>query len=239
MEKNIIPKYKRILLKLSGESFSGKHSIDLSSNTIKLLALQLKKLQSANVQIGIVIGGGNIWRGTFDKCLDRVTSDYMGMLATLINSLALQDVLEDQGVPTRVQSAISVQKLAEPFIRRRAIRHLEKGRAVIFSCGTGNPFFTTDTAAVLRAAEIEAEVILKATKVDGVYSEDPKKNTSAKKYNNLTFDEALSNNLKIMDSTAFSLCREKCIPILVFDMNHDDNIVKAVCGENIGTIIHN
>jgi uridylate kinase len=239
MEKNIVPKYKRILLKLSGESFSGKHSIDLSSNTIKLLALQLKKLQSMNVQIGIVIGGGNIWRGTFDKALDRVTSDYMGMLATLINSLALQDALEDNGVPTRVQSAISVQKLAEPFIRRRAIRHLEKGRAVIFSCGTGNPFFTTDTAAVLRAAEIEAEVILKATKVDGVYSEDPKQNTSAKKYNSLTFDEALMKNLKIMDSTAFSLCREKCIPILVFDMNKEDNIVNAVCGENIGTIIHN
>jgi len=231
------PQYKTILLKISGESLSGEQAIDLSSPVVALLAQQLKELQNHAIRVGVVIGGGNIWRGSYDNDIDRVTSDYMGMLATMINSLALQNALEIKGVPTRVQSAIAMQKLAEPFIRRRAIRHLEKGRVVIFACGTGNPFFTTDTAAVLRAAEINAAVIIKATKVDGVYTEDPKKNATARKYQTLTFDDAMYQQLQIMDATAFSLCREKKIPIIVLAMNEPHSIFRAVCGEAVGTKI--
>ncbi|MFH1714614.1 MAG: UMP kinase [Elusimicrobiota bacterium] len=234
-----LSRYKRILIKLSGESLAVNGQSGLSADVVDKLAHQLKKVQALPTQISIVIGGGNIWRGVFGENMDRVTSDYMGMLATMINALALQNALESIGVPTRVQSAINMQKLAEPFIRRRAIRHLEKGRIVIFACGTGNPFFTTDTAAVLRASEVEAEVILKATKVDGVYSDDPVKNKDAKRYTDLSFQEALVENLRIMDATAFSLCREKNIPVIVFDMTKNNNIVDVVCGKNVGTLIHN
>ncbi|MFC1512781.1 UMP kinase [bacterium] len=239
MNKKKETKYKRVLIKISGESFSGVQSIDLQSKTVKMLTAQLKSLRDYNVQISIIIGGGNIWRGSFTKELNRVTSDYMGMLATMINALALQSALENNNIPTRVQSAIEMQKLAEPYIRRRAVRHLEKGRVVIFACGTGNPFFTTDTAAVLRAAETGSEVILKATKVDGVYSDDPNKNIKAKLFEKISFQEAIVKELKIMDATAFSLCREKQIPVIVFNMGREDNIVKAIFGEPIGTLIHN
>ena len=229
--------YKRILIKISGESLSGKQAIDLSSEVITILADQIKELMKLSVQIAIVIGGGNIWRGSFCNEIDRVTSDYMGMLATMINSLALQSALESRGIPTRVQSAIEISKLSEPFIRRKAVRHLEKGRVVILACGTGNPFFTTDTAAVLRASEIEADVIFKATKVDGIYNEDPMKNPKAIKYDEITYDEAVSKNLKIMDATAFSLCMEKKIPIIVLNMKKKNNILKAALGEKIGTLV--
>jgi uridylate kinase len=235
MKENVL--YKRVLLKISGESLVGEQAIDLNSEIIEILVEQIKKLMALSVQLAIVIGGGNIWRGSFTNQIDKVASDYMGMLATMINSIALQNALEIRGIPTRVQSAIEMQKLAEPFIRRKAIRHLEKNRVVIFSCGTGNPFFTTDTAAVLRAAEIEADVILKATKVDFVYSEDPKKNKEAIKYDNLKYEEALHKNLKIMDATAFSLCMEKNIPIIVFNMSKKDNIYNAVIGKKVGTLI--
>ncbi len=229
--------YKRILLKISGESLIGKQNIDLNSDIIELLSEQIKKLLELSVEISIVIGGGNIWRGVFTNKIDKVTSDYMGMLATMINSMALQKALEMHGIVTRVQSAIEMQKLAEPFIIRRAIRHLEKHRVVIFACGTGNPYFTTDTAAVLRASEIEADVILKATKVDYVYNEDPFKNKNAIKYENLTYKDALDKNLKVMDMTAFSLCMEKKIPIIIFNMSKKDNIYNAVLGHKVGTLI--
>ena len=231
-------KYKRILIKISGEALiSNNQAINLSSEVVGSLASQIKKIKKLGVEVSIVIGGGNIWRGTFAKEINSVTSDYMGMLATMINSLALQSALELKGIPTRVQSAIDVQKLSEPFIRRKAIRHLEKGRVVIFACGTGNPFFTTDTAAVLRAAEIDADVIVKATKVDGIYSDDPNKNKEAVRYDEITYDEAFSKNLKVMDATAFSLCREKNIPIIVLNMNKEDNILKAILGEKVGTLV--
>ena len=229
--------YKRILLKISGESLIGKQNIDLNSDIIELLSEQIKKLLELSVEISIVIGGGNIWRGVFTNKIDKVTSDYMGMLATMINSMALQKALEMHGIVTRVQSAIEMQKLAVPFIIRRAIRHLEKHRVVIFACGTGNPYFTTDTAAVLRASEIEADVILKATKVDYVYNEDPFKNKNAIKYENLTYKDALDKNLKVMDMTAFSLCMEKKIPIIIFNMSKKDNIYNAVLGHKVGTLI--
>lgn len=229
--------YKRILLKISGESLIGKQNIDLNSNIIELLSYQIKKLLELSVEISIVIGGGNIWRGVFTNKIDKVTSDYMGMLATMINSMALQKALEMRGIVTRVQSAIEMQKLAEPFIIRKAIRHLEKKRVVIFACGTGNPYFTTDTAAVLRASEIEADVILKATKVDYVYSEDPFKNKNAIKYENLTYKEAIEKKLRVMDMTAFSLCMEKGIPIIVFNMSKEDNIYNAVLENKVGTLI--
>ncbi|MCP4481249.1 MAG: UMP kinase [bacterium] len=232
------PKYKRILIKISGESLvSPSQAIDLSSDNVNRLASQIKEMKSLGVEVAIVIGGGNIWRGSFAKKIDPVTSDYMGMMATMINSLALQSALELKDIPTRVQSAIMIQKLSEPFIRRRAIRHLEKGRVVIFACGTGNPFFTTDTASVLRAAEIDAEIIVKATKVDGIYSDDPQKNSDAVKYYSITFEKAFKKNLKVMDATAFSLCMEKNIPIVVLNMNKENNILKAVLGEKVGTVV--
>lgn len=232
-------KYKKVLLKLSGESLMGKRRYGIDLPTVDKIAEQVKKVKKLLVQIGIMIGGGNIWRGisAAGRGIDRVTADYMGMLATVINALALQNALESHGVNTRVQTSIEMQKLAEPYIRRRAIRHLEKGRVVIFAAGTGNPYFTTDTAAALKAIEINADIILKATNVDGVYTEDPKINPSAKKLKNISYLEAIKKRFKIMDITAFSLCMENKIPIIVFNLNKKDNIKKVILGENIGTII--
>ncbi|MEK6645505.1 MAG: UMP kinase [Candidatus Firestonebacteria bacterium] len=231
------PKYKRVLLKLGGESLSGKGGYGVDFSVINSIALQIKEIKQAGIEMGIVIGGGNIFRGAAAKSMDRVSADYVGMLATVINSLALQDALEKKGVWTRVQTAIEIQKLAEPYIRRRAMRHLEKGRVVIFAAGTGNPYFTTDTAAVLRAIEIGAEVILKATKVDGVYNVDPMIHSNAIKYSRLTYMAALKKRLKVMDSTAFSLCMDNKIPIIVFNLGKKDNIKRVIFGEKIGTLI--
>lgn len=232
-------KYKRILLKLSGEALAGAAGYGIDPETILSIAKQVAEAHKTGVEIGIVIGGGNIFRGiaASAKGMDRASSDYMGMLATCMNALALQDALEKLGVYTRVQSAITMPEIAEPYLRRRAIRHLEKGRIVIFGAGTGNPFFTTDTAAALRAIEIGADIIMKATKVDGVYDKDPMKHKDAVKYETVSFIDALNKQLKVMDSTAISLCMENNLPILTFNLNKDGNIVKAVAGEKIGTII--
>ncbi|MBO9609319.1 MAG: UMP kinase [Paenibacillaceae bacterium] len=234
------PRYKRIVLKLSGEALSGAVGYGIDSQTIVSIAEQVKAVHELNVEVAIVVGGGNIWRGIAGsaKGIDRATADYMGMLATVMNSLALQDALENVGVPTRVQSSITMQQVAEPYIRRRAIRHLEKGRVVIFAAGTGNPYFSTDTTAALRAAEIEAEVILMAkNKVDGVYSADPFKDATAVKYETLTYMDVLNKNLGVMDSTASSLCMDNNIPLLVFSITEQGNIKRAVLGEKIGTIV--
>ncbi len=232
-------KYKRILLKLSGESLAGKGRYGIDSFKVNSIAKQIKKIKRFPLEIGIVIGGGNIWRGmsATAKGFDRVTADYMGMLATVINALALQNALESQGMDTRLQTNIEMQKLAEPYILRRAVRHLEKGRLVIFAAGTGNPYFTTDTAAVLKAIEIKADIILKATNVDGVYDEDPRINPSAKKIKEITYLEAIKRRLKVMDLTAFSLCMENKMPIIVFNMNGKNNIEKVISGEKVGTVI--
>ena len=234
------PKYKRVVLKLSGEALAGQQGYGIDPEMISSIAQQVKEVHELKVEVAIVVGGGNIWRGIAGsaKGIDRATADYMGMLATVMNSLALQDALEQIGVPTRVQSSITMQQVAEPYIRRRAIRHLEKGRVVIFAAGTGNPYFSTDTTAALRAAEIEAEVILMAkNKVDGVYSADPFKDANAKKFESLTFMEMLSKNLGVMDSTASSLCMDNNIPLLVFSITEKGNIKRAVLGEKIGTIV--
>lgn len=231
------PKYKRVLLKISGESLAGDKKVGIDYDTVLKICKAVKKCADAGVEIGIVVGGGNFWRGRSGKQMDRTRADHMGMLATVINSLALGDALEQLGVTVRIQTAIAMQQIAEPYIRARAVRHLEKGRVVIFGCGTGNPFFSTDTAAALRAAEIDADVILKATLVDGVYDSDPKTNPDAKKYDELTFLNIVSNGLMVMDSTAASMCRDNNIPILVFNINDPNNIVSAVAGEKIGTII--
>ncbi len=232
-------KYKRVVLKMSGEVLIGTQRYGIDPEAVKSFAQEIKKVYSLGVQIAVVVGGGNIWRGIspFAQEIDRVTADYMGMLATIINALALQDALEDIGIPTRVQTAIEMAKLAEPFIRRRAIRHLEKKRIVIFAGGTGNPYFTTDTASALRAVEIGAEIILKATKVDGVYDKDPTKYKNAKKFERISFMEAINRRLRVVDATALSLCWENKIPIRVFNMNKIGQIRKAVCGEKVGTII--
>ncbi|MEA3545048.1 MAG: UMP kinase [Thermodesulfobacteriota bacterium] len=232
-------KYQRILLKLSGEALAGQQGYGIDPDVINGIAAEIKEVSALGVEIAVVIGGGNIFRGlaASSKGMDRASADYMGMLATVMNSLAMQDALEKQGVVTRVQSAIDMQQIAEPYIRRRAIRHLEKGRVVIFSAGTGNPYFTTDTAASLRAMEINAEVILKATKVDGVYSADPKKDKDAVKLPTLTYLEVLQKGLKVMDATATSLCMDNNLPMIIFDMTHRDNIKKVVLGEKIGTIV--
>jgi uridylate kinase len=232
-------KYRRILLKLSGEALMGDKGYGIDPSVITGIAQEVKHLIDQGVELALVVGGGNIFRGLAASAsgMDRSTADYMGMLATVMNSLALQDGLEKAGVKTRVLSAIEMREIAEPFIKRRAMRHLEKGRVVIFAAGTGNPFFTTDTAAALRAAEIGAEVLLKATKVDGIYDSDPKKNPNAVKYHTLTFTEALSKDLKVMDATAFSLCRENDLPIIVFDLGQGGNIEKVVHGEPIGTLV--
>ena len=232
--------YKRILLKLSGEALMGQQNYGIDSSRLKEYALEIKKVQEENVEIAIVIGGGNIFRGlaAAGQGMDRVQGDHMGMLATVINALALQSALENEGVSTRVQTAIKIDEVAEPFIRRRAIRHLEKGRVVIFGAGTGNPYFTTDSAAVLRAIEIDADVILKGTRVDGIYNADPEKDEHAKKYNNITFEDVLSKGLKVMDTTAFTLSQENNLPIVVFDMNTKNNLFKVVSGEPIGTKVN-
>jgi len=233
------PCYKRILLKLSGEALAGKQGYGIDPDIIRGIATEIREVVDLGVQLAIVIGGGNIFRGVAASSMgmDRASADYMGMLATVMNSLALQDALEKAGVITRVQSAIEMQEIAEPYIRRRAVRHLEKGRVVIFGAGTGNPFFTTDTAASLRAIEIGAEIILKATKVDGVYDDDPAKNKDAVKFDQLTYLEVLKRGLQVMDSTATSLCMDNELPILVFDLTTSGNIKRVVCGESIGTIV--
>lgn len=231
-----MPKYKRIVLKLSGEALAGSNSVGIDINYVNLIAKQVKKIYELGVEIGIVVGGGNFWRGRDENNIDRATSDYMGMLGTVMNALALQDSLEKLGVITRVQTAIEMKQVAEPYIRRRAIRHLEKGRVVIFSAGVGNPYFSTDTAAALRAAEIDADIILLAKKgVDGIYDSDPNINSNAKKYDNLTYREILNKNLKIMDATATTLCMDNNIPLQVFGIDEEDAMYKVVCGEDIGT----
>ncbi len=233
------PSYKRILLKLSGEALAGRQGYGIDPDIITGVAREIREVVDLGVQLAIVIGGGNIFRGVAASSagMDRASADYMGMLATVMNSLALQDALEKAGVITRVQSAIEMQAIAEPYIRRRAVRHLEKGRVVIFAAGTGNPFFTTDTAASLRAIEIGAEIILKATKVDGVYNADPAKDKDAVKYDSLSYLDVLKQGLEVMDSTATSLCMDNDLPILVFDLTTTGNIKRVVCGDQIGTVV--
>jgi uridylate kinase len=232
--------YKRILLKLSGEALMGQKQYGIDSVRLAEYAEEIKEVVNKGVQVSIVIGGGNIFRGLAgaSQGMDRVQGDHMGMLATVINALALQSALEEAGIETRVQSAIKINEVAEPFIRRRAIRHMEKGRVVIFGGGTGNPYFTTDSAAVLRAIEINADVILKGTRVDGIYTADPEKNKDATKFDTITFKDVLSKGLKVMDSTAFTLSQENELPIVVFDMNTRGNLKKIVSGENIGTVVN-
>lgn len=233
------PIFKRIVLKISGEALQGNSGYGIDYNVLVSIARQIKEVKALGLEIAIVIGGGNIFRGIAGstKGMDRASADYMGMLATVINALALQDALENNGVHTRVQSAIQMQELAEPYIRRRAIRHLEKGRAVIFAGGTGNPYFTTDTTAALRAIEIGAQVILKATKVDGVYSSDPVKNKNAKKFDTLRYIDVLKKGLKVMDATATSLCMDNGLPIIVFNLKKEGNIKRVIMGERIGTTV--
>jgi uridylate kinase len=233
------PRYRRILLKLSGEALGGDTGAGISPEAVHGMAQQIREVRELGVQTVVVIGGGNIFRGVSgsERGIERATADYMGMLATVINSLALQDALEKIGVPTRVQSAITMHQVAEAFIRRRAVRHLEKGRVVIFGGGTGNPFFSTDTAAALRANEIGAEVILKATKVDGIYDCDPKKNAKAKRFPQISYLDALQKQLKVMDSTAFSLCMDNKMPIIVFDFFKPHNLKRVVMGEKVGTVV--
>lgn len=234
------PAYKRILLKLSGEALAGKQGYGINTSVIQQIASEVAEAHQHKVQIGIVIGGGNIFRGVAASAegMDRASSDYMGMLATVINALALQDALEKQNVPTRVQTAIEMAEIAEPYIRRRAIRHLEKGRVVIFGAGTGNPYFTTDTAAALRAMEIGADVLMKATKVDKIYDKDPAKHTDAKPFDKISYIEVLNRGLQVMDLTAVSLCMDNKLPILSFSMIEKSNVLRAVLGEAVGTIVH-
>ncbi len=231
------PKFKRVLLKLSGEALAGGKDSGLDYETIVRYCKSIKKCADLGVQIGIVVGGGNFWRGRSSGDMDRTRADHIGMLATVMNSLALADALEHLGVEVRVQTAIAMQQIAEPYIRLRAMRHLEKGRVVVFGCGTGNPFFSTDTAAALRAAEIDAEIIFKATNVDGVYDSDPRKNPDAKRFDTLTYSDVLRLGLGVMDSTATAMCKDNNIPILVFSLEDPDNIVRAVMGETIGTLV--
>jgi uridylate kinase len=237
----MLPKYKRILLKLSGESLMGDKSFGMDPVVIEQYARDIKGITELGVQVAVVIGGGNIYRGMNEKDtgIERAHGDYMGMLATVINGMAMQAMLEKVGVFTRLQSAIKMEQIAEPYIRRRAIRHLEKGRVVIFGAGTGNPYFTTDTAGSLRAIEIQADVILKGTRVDGIYTADPEKDKTAKKFDKITFQECISKNLKVMDMTAFTLCMENKLPIIVFDMNKSGNLHRVVTGEKVGTLVEN
>ncbi|MCA6508524.1 MAG: UMP kinase [Pseudanabaena sp.] len=235
------PKYKRILLKLSGEALMGDRSFGIDPEVVQDIALQVAEIVKDGTEVAIVVGGGNIFRGIngADKGMDRATADYIGMIATVMNALTLQDAFEhlDEPIQTRVMSAIAMQEIAEPYIRRRAIRHLENNRVVIFGAGSGNPYFTTDTTAALRGAEIDAEVILKATKVDGIYDSDPKKNPDAKRFKSVSFDHALINDLRVMDATAFALCKENGIPIIVFDLGVTGNIRRVIMGESIGTYV--
>jgi uridylate kinase len=239
MKKSDQPKYSRILLKLSGEALGGAGGTGIDGQSVQSMAEQIREVRELGVQVVIVIGGGNIFRGLAgsEKGIERATGDYMGMLATVINSLALQDALEKLGVATRVQTAITMTQIAEPFIRRRAVRHLEKNRVVIFGAGTGNPYFSTDTAAALRANEMGAEAILKATKVDGIYDSDPKKNPKARRFERITYLDALQRQLAVMDSTAFSLCMDNKMPIIVFDLFKPHNLKKVVMGEAVGTLV--
>jgi uridylate kinase len=235
----MVPKYKRVLLKLSGEALMGDKSFGFDNEVIVQYAKDIKSIVELGVQVAIVIGGGNIYRGTneAETGIERAHGDYMGMLATVINGMAMQAGLEKIGVYTRLQSAIKMEQIAEPYIRRRAIRHVEKGRVVIFGAGTGNPYFTTDTAGSLRAIEINAEVILKGTRVDGIYTADPEKVPDAKKFETITFQECISKNLRVMDMTAFTLCMENQLPIIVFDMNKPGNLLRVVRGEKVGTLV--
>lgn len=231
-------KYKRVLLKLSGEALAGEQKTGIDTGTLSRISEKLKQAYEMGVEISIVVGGGNFWRGRSGVGMDRTTADHMGMLATVINALALQDALESRGVPTRVQSAIEMRQIAEPYIRRKAVRHLEKKRIVIFACGTGNPYFTTDTTAALRAAEIDAEVILKATMVDGVYDSDPKTNANAVRFESLPFTDALNMRLGVMDSTAISLCMDNKVPLIVFDLSDPENIIRVLEGKKVGTLLY-
>ena len=230
-------KYKRVLLKLSGEAIGGEEKKGVDADTLGKICDQVNNMVDLGVQVAIVVGGGNFWRGRYVHQMERTTSDYMGMLATAMNGLALQDSLEARGLSTRLQTAIEMRQIAEPYIKRKAIKHLEKGRVVIFACGTGNPFFTTDTAAALRSAEIEAEVILLAKTIDGVYSADPKEDKDAVKYDEITYLDILNKDLKVMDSTATSLCKDNQIPLIVFGIDKPENMIKIVKGEKIGTIV--
>lgn len=231
--------YRRILLKLSGEALMGNLSYGIDPAVVQDIAQEIAEVVASGVQVAIVVGGGNIFRGVKGAAagMDRATADYVGMIATVMNAMTLQDSLEQMGVPTRVQTAIAMQEVAEPYIRRRAMRHLEKGRVVVFGAGSGNPFFTTDTTAALRAAEINAEVIFKATKVDGVYDADPQINPNARRYQSLTYSHVLTHDLRVMDSTAIALCKDNSIPIIVFDLSVGGNILRAVMGESVGTIV--
>lgn len=235
----MLPKYKRILLKLSGESLMGNKNFGLDSDVLAQYSKDIKEITNLGVQVAIVIGGGNIYRGMneAETGIERAQGDYMGMLATVINGMALQSALEKEGVYTRLQSAIKMEQIAEPYIRRRAMRHLEKGRVVIFGAGTGNPYFTTDTAGSLRAIEIKADVILKGTRVDGIYTADPEKDPTATKFDNITFKECFDRNLRVMDMTAFTLCMENNLPIIVFDMNKPGNLLSVVSGDKVGTLV--
>lgn len=235
------PIYKRVLLKLSGEALMGKRSFGIDAGAVSLIASEIKEIVNLGIQLGVVVGGGNIFRGVEANArgMERTSADYMGMLATVINSLALQSALEKLDVSTRVQSAIEMKEIAEPYIQRRAIHHLEKGLVVIFAAGTGNPYFTTDTAASLRAMEIKADVIMKATKVDGVYDKDPVVNKDARKFDRISYTEILTRNLKVMDATAISLCRDNQLLIVVFNLQQDGNIKRVICGKPIGTIVSN
>jgi len=230
------PMYKRVLLKISGEALSGGTGFGINNDVVSEISLGIKKLNDVGVEVAVVVGGGNFWRGRTSQGMDRTTADYIGMLATVMNAMALQDSLENIGVPTRVQTGIEMNKVAEPYIRRRAVRHLEKGRVVIFGAGTGNPYFSTDTAAALRAAEMEADVILLAKNVDAVYDKDPKKHADAKKFTKLSYMEVINRELKVMDSTATSLCMDNKITIKVFELN-TENIIKVVYGEDVGTTV--
>lgn len=230
-------KYKRVIIKLSGEALAGEKGFGIDESVVDYVVNQIKKVYKLGVEIGVIIGGGNFWRGRQALKMERSAADHMGMLATVMNSLAMQDALEAAGVPCRVQTALTITRIAEPYILRKAMRHLEKGRVVIFACGTGNPFFSTDTGAALRAAEINADVLMLAKNIDGVYDSDPKKNPNAKKYDTISFHDVLNKDLAVMDSTAASLCKDNNLPILVFSIEDPENIYKAVCGENIGTIV--
>lgn len=233
------PNYKRILLKLSGESLAGEHKNGIDFDTVLAICKPIKKLTEAGVQVGIVVGGGNFWRGRTSGEMDRTRADHMGMLATAINALGVADALEQIGVDVRVQTAITMRQVAEPYLRNKAVRHLEKGRVVIFGCGTGNPFFSTDTAAALRAAEIEAEIILKATLVDGVYDKDPNVYDDAVRYDQLSFQEVLEKDLKVMDSTAAAICKDNHIDLMVFSIKDPENIYESVCNTGVGTLVTN
>lgn len=235
----MLPKYRRILLKLSGESLMGDRNFGIDPRMLEQYAKEIKEVTNIGVQVAVVIGGGNIYRGMNESetGIERAQGDYMGMLATVINGMALQAALDKVGVATRLQSAIKMEQVAEPYIRRRAIRHLEKGRVVIFGAGTGNPYFTTDTAGSLRAIEIKADVILKGTRVDGIYSADPEKDPTATRYETLSFNDVISQNLKVMDMTAFTLCQENDLPIIVFDMNSNGNLLNVVSGKHVGTLV--